>query len=279
MLGEAIGRFKIRERIGGGALGDCWGAAHSEAGHEVVIKLLRPELSALPAMARCFDEVRAGSRLSDAGIAKIYDAGHHPNGRAYLITERVRGETLAARAARGRMSGTQVADLMLQAARALATAQAAGVAHHNLTLTNLMIVADAERPSGDRLVVVDFALGSLIAAMPGLGHAAYMAPEQFGGTADWRVDLYALGCIAFELLSQRPPFVAATAAELRDLHQRAPVPQVKSLVPDAGYALDQLIARMLSKQPGDRPSSLREVAKMFELMVGYNAPVGETVKS
>ena len=280
MLGESIGKFRVQGRLGQGGFGEAFLAVHQDAQHQVAIKLFRPEVTALPAMAQLLDEARKASRLADAGIAKVYDAGTHHDGRAYLITEWVAGDSLAQRIARGRMSSTQVADMIVQLARAVGTAHAAGVGHGNLKPTNVFVVPDPDRPGRERAIVVDFCHGALVAASPGLGAVAYLAPELLTGrAADQRADIYAIGCLAFEMVCQRPPFTAKTHAELRDKHLDDPPPLVRALAPDTGAVVEKLIAKMLAKRPEERPRHLREVSKMFEMIVGFDAPLGETVKS
>lgn len=280
MLGEAFGSFRVEGRIGRGGFGEAWLGAHAETRHKVAIKVLHAEVSALPAAEAMLAEVAKASRLSDAAIAKVYEGGRHHDGRAYVITDFIEGDSLAQKVAKNRMSSTQVADVVLQVARAAATAHAAGVNHQNLKPTNVFLVPDRDRTSGERIVVTDFCHSQLLAAAPELGTTAYMAPEQLGGTAaDWRADLYSIGCIAFEMLARRPPFVAKDPAKLRQLHLTEPAPSVRALVPDVGPVVEKLIWKMLEKRPDERPRSLREVAKLFEMIAGFDAPIGETVKT
>jgi serine/threonine protein kinase len=277
MIGEVVDKFAVRSKLGAGGLGEVWLGEHVETHHRVAIKMLTGQVSALPVMVKVFDEARMLVRIAGAGIAKVYDANRRPDGRAYVITELVAGESLAARISRGRMSSTQVADLVQQVARAVATAGSAGVTHGDLKPTNIFFVPDPDSRGGERVVVVDFAMGRLIAAAPDHGNPAYMAPEQFTNAAiDERADIYALACVAFECVTQRPPFTAKTAAEVRAKHRTMTPPMMKTLAPDVGAVLDALIARMLEKKPDDRPRSMREVTKRFELIVGMDAPLDET---
>jgi serine/threonine-protein kinase len=280
MIGEAFDKFVVQSRLGAGGLGEVWLADHAEMHTKVAIKVLTPDASSLDAVRAALDEARRAARIADMGIAKIYDAGVRRDGRAYVITELVAGEPLARRIERGRLSATQVADVVQQVARACAVASAANVGHGNLKPSNIFMVADRERGSGERVVVVDFALGKLVTRAPELGSASYMPPEQFaGGPIDERADIYALGCIAFELACQRPPFTGKTAAQIRTKQVDNPAPAIKSLAPDIGAVLDAIVARMLERNPDLRPRSLREVAKRFEMIVGLDAPLDETKQS
>jgi len=279
MLGAAIGKFRIQARLGAGNFGESWTAHHEETGGRVVIKLFRVEISQSPVFLQAVEEARAVSGLAHAGIARIYDANHLPNGQAYMIRDYVEGEALMQRIAFGRHSTTQLADIIEQTANALVAAATRGVIHNNVKPTNLFIVKDADRASGERVVLADFAHGKLLAAFPQLGHPGYLAPEQgLGFKPDWRIDAYALGCIAFELGCQRPVFLGDSWDTVRGKHVKDVPPNLRSFVPDASASLDRLIARMLEKNPAERPKKMQDIAKLFQLMVGYEAPLGETVK-
>ncbi len=280
MLGAAIGKFKIQSRLGSGSFGETWLAAHEETGGRVAIKLFRPEVSQHPIFnSQVVDEARLISRMANAGVARIWDANVLPNGQAYMIRDFLDGETLTQRIAYGRHSATQLADIVEQTANALVAAANAGVFHNDLKPSNLFIVKDGDRASGERIVVADFAHGKLVSAFPQLGHPGYLAPEQqLGAKNDWRIDAYALGCIAFELGCQRPVFLGDSWDKVRNKHVKDLAPNLRSFVPDASASLDRLIARMLEKNPMERPKKMQDIAKLFQLMVGYEAPLGETVK-
>jgi len=280
MIGEAFDKFVVQSRIGAGGLGEVWLGQHSETRTPVAIKVMSPDVSSLDSLHHALDEARKAARIADMAIAKIYDAGVRRDGRAYVITECIAGEPLSRRIERGRLSATQIADIIQQAARACAVASAAGVGHGDLKPSNIFMVPDRDRQSQERVVVVDFALGKLITSAPEFGSASYMSPEQFaGGPIDERADIYALGCVAFELACQRPPFTGKTPAQIRTKQVDNPAPSIKSLAPDIGAVLDAIVARMLERNPDLRPRTLREVAKRFELIVGLDAPLDETKQS
>jgi eukaryotic-like serine/threonine-protein kinase len=280
MLGAAIGRFRVQARLGSGSFGEVWLAAHEEPPHNrVTIKLFHADISAHPVMPLCFDEARTLSRVAAAGIAKIYDANHLPTGQAYMIQDYVEGESLLHRIAYGRHSSTQLADIVSQCANALVTAAGVGVFHNNLKPSNIFVVKDPHVPTGEHVVVSDFAHAKLMAALPERGSAGYMAPEQVAGAKpDWRIDAYSLGCIAFELGCQRSVFIADSWDKLRSKHVKEKPPNIRSFIPDATPALDRLVARMLEKNPAERTKSMKDISKLFQLMKGYDPPLGETVK-
>jgi serine/threonine-protein kinase len=281
MIGETIGRFELRSRLGAGPFGEVWLAGHRETHDAVAIKLLHPDVSALPAIPLFVNATRAVARVASASIAKVLDAGIAGDGRAYVVSEFVVGQTLGQRLVAGRLSQTQVADTVSQIARALVAAQGVGVVHHDLKPSNVLLVPDEERPSGERAVVLDFGLAPIVAARLDRAAPAYLAPELWSGgeiPADGAADVYALGCLAFQLAVGWPPFQAPTHAKMREKHLHDPAPSVRSQMPDAGAVLDRLVARMLEKRPQDRPRSLKDLARLFDLLVGQEAPLGETVR-
>jgi serine/threonine-protein kinase len=280
MIGETIGRFELRSRLGEGPFGEVWLAGHRETQGAVAIKLLHPDVSALPAIAAFVASARAIARISSASIAKVYDAGIGGDGRAYVVSELVLGQTLGQRLAQGRCSQTQVADVVGQLARALAVAQGVGVVHHDLRPSNVVLVPDPERPTGERVVVLDFGLAPLVAANLERAAAAFVAPELWTRgevPADGSADIYSLGCLAFQMAVGRPPFLAPTHVKMREKHLHDPAPTIRSQMPDIGAVLDRLVARMLEKRAADRPRSMTDLARLFDLLVGPQAPLGETV--
>jgi serine/threonine-protein kinase len=261
VLDRTIGRFAIRARLGAGSFGEVWRAEHVDGGNTVAIKIIHPELAQLDAIHAMYAEAKTLSRVAAVGIAKIYDADVFC-GQPFVISELVAGDTLADGIQRGRFSSTQVVATLHPLARALSTAHGVGVMHHDLKPTNVML-------AGDRVVIVDFAMSKLIAAVPDRGTAAYMAPEQLDGVvADGLADVYALGCLAYEMACQRPPFSPN--------QPRYPAPSVRALVPDCGPVLDRLIANMLEARPQDR-LSMREVTKRFGMLASTEAPLDDTI--
>lgn len=281
MIGETIGRFELRSRLGEGPFGEVWLAGHRETHDAVAIKLLHPGVSALPAITAFVAGARAISQLANAFIAKVYDAGVGDDGRAFVVTELVLGQTLGQRMGQGRFSQTQVADVVAQIARALAAAQGVGVVHHDLKPSNVILVPDDGRATGERAVVLDFGLAPLVAAGVERAAPAFVAPELWTRgevPAAGAADVYSLGCLAFQMATGRPPFQAPSHAKMRERHMHDLPPTIRSLMPDIGAVMDKLVARMLEKKAADRPRSMKDVAKLFDLLVGQEAPLGETVR-
>jgi serine/threonine protein kinase len=253
-----------------------WRGAHRETGHPVAVKLISKPLSDTVPGQEVLGEIQAVARIAYLHVQKIFAGGTY-EGRTYIVSELLEGgETLADRIARGRMSTTQMAGIAHQIANALITAQRSGVSHNDLKPQNIVLVKDVERSSGERAIVCDFGLGRLACAYPELGPGAYTSPEVWQRHAgDGLSDIYALGCLAFEMASGRPPFTGPREG-LRAKHLTADPPTVRSFAPDFTIALDTLLARMLSKVPSERPKSLRDVAGLFDRFAGHSAPLDET---
>jgi serine/threonine protein kinase len=277
VIGERFGNFRIAAPLGRGGMGEVWVAEQQNIGTRVAIKLLAAEISRdHEQVQRFFNEARAVSRIQHAGIVKIFDCGFHTNGQAYLVMELLEGETLAARIARaGRLPLPEIADVGRQIASVLDATHAVGVTHRDLKPDNIYLVPDRELASRTRVKVLDFGIAKLSGTLAGnsprtigtMGTPAYMAPEQWGDASkvDWRADLYSLGCVVFEMATGRPPFQCTTIAEACAKHLSEPPPRAHTLA-DVPPALDDLLARLLAKQPAARPASMEEVALELEAL-------------
>jgi serine/threonine-protein kinase len=278
VIGETIGNFKIVERLGRGGMGEVFLAEQASIGTKVAIKVLRAEVSSdTDHVQRFFNEARAVSKIQHAGIVKIFDVGYAPGGEAYLIMEFLEGETLAKRIADGGpLPLDMLSDFGKQIASVLGATHGAGITHRDLKPDNIYIVGDRELPRGERVKILDFGIAKLTGTLAGaspqtigtMGTPAYMAPEQWGDASkvDWRADVYSLGCVAFEMATGRPPFIVTTIAEACAMHLHEVPVRAKSIVPTVPNALDELLARLLQKQPEARPQSMQEIARTFELI-------------
>ena len=275
MLGETIGNFRVIGCLGRGGMGEVFLGEQVSIQTRVAIKILHREISAdREHVQRFFNEARIVSRIKHAGVVKIFDVGFH-NEHAYLVMELLEGESLARRIERlGRFSATQIADLCRQIASTLAAAHASGVVHRDLKPDNVFLTTDHDLGDRERVKLLDFGIakltGTLGASSPRtvgtMGTPAYMAPEQWGNSAnvDWRADAYSLGCVAFEMACGRPPFEITTIADACAQHLHTVPPAARSLSPDLPIALDQLITRLLAKDPAARGTSMSEIARTFE---------------
>ena len=276
MIGETVKDFRITGRLGKGGMGEVWVAEQQIVKTKVAIKVLLAELSKDQQLVqRFFNEAIAVSRIKHAGIVRIYDVGFH-GGSAFLIMELLEGETLASRIrGAGRLPLGQVGEIGRQIASILEATHAAHITHRDLKPDNIFLVQDAELASRERAKILDFGIAKLGTAvgMTGtggtMGTPGYMAPEQWtdASKADARADVYAVGCIAFQMCCGRRPFEVSTIAEAYAKHVFEIPPRASTLVPEVPRELDEVIAQALAKQPQDRPS-MAELYQVFAAMAG-----------
>jgi tRNA A-37 threonylcarbamoyl transferase component Bud32 len=253
-------RYGNVERIARGAMGDVYRATDSSLGRIVAIKVLSTPFVGDDAARRRFArEARAAARLSsEPGVVTIYDVGE-ANDRPYLVMEYMAGGTLEERLhAEGAQPAARALQWLEQAARALDWAHASGIVHRDVKPGNLLLDA------GGRVQVADFGIASatgtttLTAAGTVLGTVGYLAPEQAAGERVTSAsDRYALGVVAYELLTGERPFARESPTAEAAAHVSAPVPLIseRSNLPGA---LDAVFARALAKQPEERYASCAE---------------------
>jgi len=275
MIGESLGNYTIAAQLGSGTMGVVFRAEHARIARTAAIKVLVPELAQnASAVQRFFTEARATSLIRHPGIVEVFDCALDATGRAYIVMEYLDGETLADRLRRTDAIPWAVAcEIAQHVAGAIAAAHDGGIVHRDLKPENVFLVRDPANPEMVGSVkVVDFGIAKLLTAdasarltMRGmvLGTPEYMAPEQCAGSEeiDGRADIYALGCILFEMLCGEPPFLAETVQELMVAHAFHPVPSIGERVSGLPAWLAGLVTIMLAKRRDERPTTMREVAK------------------
>jgi tRNA A-37 threonylcarbamoyl transferase component Bud32 len=281
VIGQRVKDFTLVERLGGGGMGEVFVGEHGLVGTRTAVKVLRAELSAdRTQVERFFNEARASSAIDHAGVVKVFDVGFMDDGRAYLVMELVKGESLAARLARlGKLPVADAAEIGRQIAGVLDAAHAAGIVHRDLKPDNIFLAPDSELAGAERAKVLDFGIAKLAgsdaktAAGTMMGTPAYMAPELWtdASTASGATDVYALGCMLYELVCGRPPFRASSLAEACKAHVDAPPPHASEA--GAPAALDALIVRMLAKSPAARPTPKQVAAELATLATGTRAAI------
>ncbi|MFG1841827.1 protein kinase [Micromonospora sp. NPDC049175] len=267
-------RYELTYPLGHGGMGEVWGGFDEKLDRPVAIKFLRkltiPENERDNAVERFMREARVTARLDHPGVPSVHDVGHHGDD-VYIVMQLVPGLLLSDLIAeRGRLAVPWAAAIGAQICSVLAVAHAASLVHRDLKPQNLMVT-----PTGS-VKVLDFGVAALLgpdvprltATSHTLGTPTYMAPEQaLNSAVGPRADLYALGCVLFELLTGQPPYRAESALGLLHRHLNDPIPSVndhRAGVPDG---LVRLVGRLLAKDPQDRPGSAAEV---YELL----APLG-----
>ena len=280
-----IGRYEVGRKLGQGAFGIVFEARDTHLDRLVALKMLDPSHAIEPKIVRrVLQEGRAAARVTHPGIVTVLDCGEE-GGVAYLAMELLQGESLANRLQRsGRLSMHDAMELTRQLAAALHAAHEMGVIHRDLKPDNIFIVPDPAAASGERVKVLDFGLAKLrdggnhTQSNQEFGTPRYMAPEQArsAGDVDHRTDIYALGCILFELVCGRSPF-EGEMLQMFEQHQRVRAPRVHELVPEVPHGLDMLIARMLEKPVASRPSTMAIVERELQATGALTPGVAPTM--
>jgi serine/threonine-protein kinase len=282
LVGMVLGNYRLTRRLGQGGMGEVYVAEHRRIIRRVALKLLLPELSANKSIVERFlSEARTASLVRHPGIVEIFDCDEDA-GRAFIVMELLEGETLATRLRRQSpfsADGRLAALLGAQIARAVAAAHASGVVHRDLKPDNIFLLDQGALTAK----VVDFGIAK-VASPDGvhrtqtgaiMGTPVYMSPEQCRGTGrmDYRADIYSLGCVLFEMVAGRPPFEKEGAGDYLVAHLSEQPPRLRDLGTAISPALDDLIARMLAKDPGERPASMAAVAAQLDpLGLGAEGP-------
>jgi eukaryotic-like serine/threonine-protein kinase len=261
MEGTSVGRYRLDELLSRGGMGEVWRAFDTTLGRPVAVKLLRAGLTDAVDKKRFVREARAAAQLSHPNVVAIFDVGEWL-GSSYLVMELLEGNTLAEELAdKGPLPIPDVRDIGAQAAAGLMAAHAAGVVHRDVKPSNLV------RTREGTLKVVDFGIARVLDEASTrltrtgtiVGTAAYIAPEQARGTdADARTDLYALGCVLYQLLAGRTPFVGAPT-EVMYAHLYTEPEPVSRLRSDVPADLEALILGLLAKDPANRPADAATV--------------------
>lgn len=271
-------RYRLVSPLGRGGMGQVWEGRDERLGRPVAVKLLTSD--ALDGQATPDDWVRRFTReavvtagLRHPGVPAIYDAGEYADG-FYLVMELVEGCTLGDLIAeQGPLPIAWVAAIGAQIAAVLAVAHERDVIHRDIKPQNVMVTSDGTAK------ILDFGVAGIVSQRitstgVSVGTPAYMAPEQLNNQpATSRTDLYALGCLLYEMLSGEPVFNATSPAALMRMHlEQAPTPLRRG---DADMGLVQLVWQLLHKEPAWRPSGAREVYDRLLPYVRAPGPFGD----
>ncbi|MET0344076.1 MAG: serine/threonine-protein kinase [Polyangiales bacterium] len=268
------GSYRIVGALGRGGVGAVYVGEHVLIGKRVAIKVLLPELSrSREVVARFFHEARSAASIQDPGIVEVFDFGYDGDGNAYIAMELLHGENLAARlAARPRPSLAFLSYVGRQIARSVGAAHAQHIVHRDLKPDNVFLADDPDLPFSARVKVLDFGMAKLTGEGPRtvitekgalLGTPMYMAPEQCRGLSDidGRADVYALGCMLYEMACGHPPFVSGGVGLILGSHIYEPVPRPRALVPELPEALEVILLRCLEKDPAARYPTMDELSR------------------
>lgn len=266
-------KYQIEALVGVGGMSAVYTAQQIGVGRRVAFKILLPHLANnAQHVANLFErEAKTAGQLSHENIATIFDAGHTTDEIAYIAMEWVDGQTLEDEIAQnGPLSLERSAVLLRQICAALDVAHSKMIIHRDLKPSNIML---ARRSDGQEQVkVLDFGLAKLaneakdVLVSTAVGTPHYASPEQFqtGAEIDARTDIYALGVTVYQMLTGRLPFNSGSVHEVIRQHMLEVPPPVREVRPEIPQSIDDLVQRMLAKNPHYRPQKASEVVFMFE---------------
>ncbi|MBZ5646055.1 MAG: protein kinase [Acidobacteriia bacterium] len=276
-----LSHYRILEEIGAGGMGVVYRAHDDRLDRDVALKVLPPgTLSDEAARRRFHKEALTLSRLSHPNIATVFDFDTQ-EGTDFLVTEFIPGLTLDSMLAAGPLAEKEIVRLGSQLAEGLEAAHQHGVIHRDLKPGNVRITADA------RVKILDFGLARIVHGEAGpaavtesltetglvAGTLPYMAPEQLlGSSLDPRTDIWAAGCVLYEMASGRRPFLGSGTALTDAILHQAPAPPLK-LNPLLPWALEAVILKCLEKDPENRYQSARELAVDLRRLTSASATV------
>ena len=259
---QQIDRFEVLDTLGSGTVGVVYRVRDPRDGGEYALKMLLPTVSENEQVASRFArEIRVLQRLRHPHIVE-YHADGRQGKQLYYVMELIELGTMKQVLERQeRLPWRQAAQCGWQAASALQYAHNHGVIHRDLKPSNLFLKADGAIKLGDFGIALDTYDADLTVGGLTVGTYAYMSPEQIRGQRDasGKCDLYSLGCILFELLSGRPPFVGDNFAQIFEQHLNSQPADVRDYTAEAPEALAELIQHLLQKKIEDRPFNAREV--------------------
>lgn len=280
---KELGRYKLKEKIGSGGMGDVYLAEHRLMKRPCAIKVIRPEKAGDPkAIARFEREVRTTSRLTHWNSVSIFDYGRTSDGKFYYVMEYLTGLSLHELVKRrGPLSPGRAVYLLKQICNALIEAHGIGLIHRDIKPANIMVTELGG--AYDVVKLLDFGLAKPLTASvnepsePDLtlvgsltGSPLYMSPEQALGETqpDHRSDIYSLGGVAFYILSGKPPFQSGPTLKvlLSHIHEQPTEPSLhrKPGTAPISSQLDALVLRCLAKEPKDRFQSAQELLNALE---------------
>src|SRR5262245_24899128 len=289
--GKRLGRYQIVAPVGAGGMGEVYRAHDPRLGRDVAIKVLPQHLTAnAEARARFEREARTISQLNHPHICTLHDLGQE-DGVDYLVMELVEGETLAHRLEKGPLELAEVLTLGRQVAEALDWAHRAGVVHRDLKPGNIMLARN-----GAKLLDFGLARSAGLGPAPGavsqsptmtrpltaegaiVGTFQYMAPEQLEGKeADARSDLWAMGCVLYEVATGERAFAGESQASLIAAIMTGEPRAMTELKPVTPPILERVVRQCLRKDTGDRLQSARDLAFTLELVASATPHLGSTI--
>ena len=259
-------RYTLEKQLGSGGMAVVYRAHDQMLERTVAIKLLREDYSSIPEFRQRFhQEAKAAANLVHPNIVTVHDFGMD-SGRLYIVMEYVPGTNLNDLLQKqGRFSVDESIRLIRQACAGIGYAHRAGLVHCDVKPHNLLITPD------NRLKVTDFGIARALVSIQTdehnemvWGSPQYYAPEQASGKPPSTAsDVYSLGVVLFLMLTGRLPFISANAAEMARLHRLVPPPSARQFNPSIPSALDEIILKVLAKEPSQRYRTADQLGRIL----------------
>lgn len=266
------GKYRIEREIGRGGMGVVFSARHLKLEQPVAIKVLSKDMIGHPIhVERFMREARAASQVRSEHVVRVMDVDVTSEGTPYIVMERLEGSDLASvLSKRGALGVEESVDYLLQTCEALAAAHALGIVHRDLKTANLFLTRGVD--GSDCIKVLDFGICKLTESQSPvdrdvtepelLGSPSYMSPEQLrdAPNIDPRTDVWAIGMVAFRLLTRQQPFVGNTIFALYEQILHEPPRTLRQFKPELPAGLEAVVLRCLQKQPEARFADVADLA-------------------
>lgn len=272
-VGDRLGQYEIVDVLGAGGAGEVFRAKDTEQGNEVALKTLMPGTVVNEEIQKRFvREIAVAQKLDHENVVSYHECGLHEDILFYtmdLVAWGSLGETLTRRHT---LPWREAAECAIHICNGLQHLHDQGVIHRDLKPANIFVSDDGQLKLGDFGLARDLESNRLTLEGQTVGTAKYLAPEQARAESgiDGRTDLYALGCLLFELIAGRTPFVSeqtyqtSNYMELMKQHVEVPAPSLSDFAPGCPPALVSLVAQLLAKDRQQRPASAAEVAQRLQ---------------
>ena len=286
LSGELIdNRYQLIRQVANGGMASIYEAIDTRLDRKVAVKIMHPHLAQDDAfVSRFIREAKAAAALSHPNIVAVQDQGWNQNGvpAVFLVMELIEGDTLREYLnERGRFDIKDALNFLVPILSALSAAHSLGIVHRDVKPENILISKEG------RIKIADFGLargeliGSTMTAESSviLGSVSYLSPEQVQrGVADARSDVYAVGIVAFEMLTGEKPFIGDTPIQIAYMHVNQDIPSLRSKRKEVPQALDQLISRATNRDPDLRPRNAGEFLNAIEIIQGELDPKKNQLK-
>ncbi|QPC84094.1 serine/threonine protein kinase [Phototrophicus methaneseepsis] len=266
IVGEVVDQYKVVDFIGAGAIAEVY-RVHNAQGEQVALKILNPSTEDATVLARFQREADVLKQLDHPHIIKIYDQGVYED-RQYIVMQLAEGGCMEN--TRQALSMSDVGRIITEVALALDYAHTRDILHRDIKLENILFDADG------RTLLADFGMARPLMAVSGptrtgfvVGTPLYMSPEQCKDEPlDKRTDIYALGVLAYKLLTGVFPFYSRLPIAIMKMHIAELAPLITETKPELPPELDDIIQRVMAKQPDDRYQSAGEFANAIRQALG-----------